>query len=190
MNGGRAAFMCNPFRKNAEAEFLEALQLLHSGGFSRLARFFRGEVGSARSQPKIIEWCEQERFRDEPIALAEALTCACFLDMTGVAEYLLTKGVDPAAGAGTGLDAFHWAANRGNLETVRLLIERKAALETRSMYGGTVLGTAVWSAINEPRRDHLQIVDELLNAGARLEEAGYPTGDSKVDAVLRRHAAS
>jgi hypothetical protein len=182
--------MHNPFQKDADAEFRDALPLLRSGGFSRLKRFFRGEVGSTRSQPKIIEWYEQGCFREEPIALAEALTCACFLGTTGVADYLLTRGVDPSAGAGTGLNAFHWAANRGNLETVRLLIERRAPLETRSMYDGTVLGTAVWSAINEPQRDHLQIIDELLNARARLEEAGYPTGDSRVDAVLRRHGAS
>ena len=95
-----------------------------------------------------------------------------------------------AAGAATGLDALHWAANRGQLDAVRLLIRRKAPLETRSMYGGTVLGTAVWSAVNEPRPDHLPIIDELLTAGARLEDAGYPSGHGPVDAVLRRHGAS
>jgi ankyrin repeat protein len=51
---------------------------------------------------------------DQPTASHNVAEC--------VAEYLLTHGVDPTAGAGTGMDAFHWAANRGNLETVRLLI--------------------------------------------------------------------
>jgi hypothetical protein len=73
---------------------------------------------------------------------------------------------------------------------VRLLLRRKAPLETHSMYGGTVLGTATWSAVNEPRPDHVQIIEELLNAGARPEEAGYPSGHEHVDAVLRRHGAS
>jgi hypothetical protein len=88
------------------------------------------------------------------------------------------------------LNAFHWAANHGQSETVRLLIRRKTPLETRSMYGGTVLGTAVWSAINEPRPGHLQIIEDLLVAGARLVEAGYPTGHEEVDAALRRYGAS
>jgi len=164
--------------------FGEAVQRLRRGDFSRLEPLFRG------AQPKIMQWYEQGRFGEEPDALAEALSCACFLGITDIAHYLMTRGVDPAAGAGTGLNALHWAANRGNLETVRLLIERKAPLETRSMYGGTVLGTAVWSAIHEPRPDHLQIIDELLKAGARLEEAGYPTGNSPVDDVLQRYGAS
>ena len=34
---------------------------------------------------------------------------------------------------------FHWAANRGNPETVELLIERGAPLEQKNMYDGTVL---------------------------------------------------
>jgi hypothetical protein len=58
------------------------------------------------------------------------------------------------------------------------------------MYGGTALGTAVWSAINEPRGDQIRIVDELLAAGARLQEVDYPTGHEQIDAVLRRHGAA
>jgi hypothetical protein len=104
-----------------------------------------------------------------------------------VAEYLLNQGVDPTAG--TGLDALHWAANRGQLESVRLLLRIIAPLETRSIYGGTVLGTAIWSSFQEPRPDHLQIIQELLNAGARVSEVEYPTGDERIDALLKRHGA-
>ena len=172
-----------------EVLFRDTIQGLRRGDFSRLEPLFGWEHGPAESQPRIIEWYEEGRFSDEPNALAEALTCACFLGQTRVADYLLQRGVDPSAGAGTGLNAFHWAANRGQLEVVRLLIGRKAPLETRSMYGGTVLGTAVWAAINEPRPAHLQIIEDLLDAGACLAEVDYPTGDSHVDVVLRRHGA-
>jgi hypothetical protein len=55
------------------------------------------------------------------------------------------------------------------------------------MYGGTALGTAIWAAINEPRRDHLQIIEELLNAGARWDDAEYPTGHQPIDAILERY---
>jgi ankyrin repeat protein len=173
---------------NHDATFTDALEGLHRGDFSRLERVFDERSGRA-GKPQIVEWHEQGRFRDQPKALAEALTCASFLGRTAVAEYLLKQGVNPSGGAGTGLDAVHWAANRGQLEAVRLLIRANAPLETRSMYGGTALGTAIWSAINEPRRDHLQIIEELLNAGADVEGVDYPTRDKHIDAILQRHRA-
>jgi hypothetical protein len=87
------------------------------------------------------------------------------------------------------MNGFHWAANRGQLQTVKLLIERKVPLEVENMYGGTVLGCAVWSAIHEPSADHLAIIEALLNAGAKADAAEYPTGNARVDEVLRRHGA-
>jgi hypothetical protein len=173
-----------------EPGFREAVRGLQRGDFDALAPLFGTGTDPASDQPQIIEWHRAGLFNDEPQALAEALSCACFLGRTRVAEYLLDQGVDPTAGAGTGMDSFHWAVNRGKLDTVRLLLRRKAPLESRSMYGGTVLGTAVWSAINEPWwPDQLQIIEVLLDAGARLEDAGYPTGHTDIDAVLRRHGA-
>lgn len=100
---------------------------------------------------------------------AEAFTWACFVGRTGDAEELLDQGVDPSAGTKTGLAGFHWAANRGNLETVRMLIKRGAPLEQLNMYGGTVLGCALWSAVFEPRDTHGAITEELINAGAVIE---------------------
>ena len=143
--------------------------LMH-GDFSRLAPSF---------DRQLIE-------RLDALALAEALTCASFLGRTDIAEWLLARGVDPAGGNGTGLDALHWAVNRGQLEAVRLLLCHNAPLETRNMYGTTVLGTAVWSAINEPRPDHPQIIEELFAAGANADGVELPTGDERIDAHLRR----
>jgi len=101
-------------------------------------------------------------------------------------KYLLAQGVDPAGGAATGLNAFHWAANRGQLEAVRLLIDAKAPLETRNSYGGTVLSGTVWAAFHEPRSTHLHIIEELLRAGARVDAVDYPTGNERIDVLLRR----
>lgn len=170
--------------------FRDAVQGLKAGDFSRLEPLFDDDSPVDGHRCRIIEWYEAGLFADEPAALAEALTCACFLGRASVADYLLAQGVDPSAGANTGLDGFHWAANRGQLETMMLLIRYKAPLETRSMYGGTVLGTAVWSAINEPKADHIRIIEALIDAGARLDDVGYPTGDERVDEVLRRHGAA
>ncbi len=165
----------------------DALRGLETGGFSDLEPLFDGDP-SIEGKCRIVDWYEKGCFDNEPKALAEALTCACFLGRTSVAEFLLNEGVDPAAGIGTGLSAFHWAANRGNLDTVKLLIERRAPLEQRNMYGGTVLGCAVWSALNEPSFDHIAIIEALLAAGANIDEAEYPTGNERVDEVVRRHA--
>ena len=138
-------------------------------------------------QSQILEWARQGRFADHPAALAEALSAACFVGRTDVAEYLLAGGVDPAAGNRTGLDALHWAADRGQLEAVRLLLRHHAPLENRNMYGGTALGAAVWSTLQTPRPAHLQIVKELLDAGAHADEVAYPTGNVDVDALLARY---
>jgi hypothetical protein len=164
--------------------FRDALQGLRRGDFSRLEPLF------AEGRPcRIVRWYGEGYFGGEPAALAGALACACFLGRTEVARFLLDQGVDPGAGAGTGLNGFHWAANRGHLETVELLIGRDAPLEARSMYGGTVLGAAVWSAVHEPRADHPAIIAALIRAGARLDGAGYPTDNGRVDDLLRRLGA-
>jgi hypothetical protein len=164
-------------------EFSDAVAGLLRGDFDALAPLFFPDP--AGRPPEIVRWHDAALFRDHPAALAEALTCASFLGATEVARHLLEHGVDPLAGAGTGMDALHWAVNRGKPETVALLLERGLPLEARNTHGSTVLGTAVWSAIHEPRPAHLAIIDALLNAGADPQGADYPTGDAAIDALLQ-----
>ena len=171
-----------------DALFRDALRGLHRGDFSRLEPLFIEDPGLG-GRCRIAAWYEEGRFEAEPKALAEAFSCACFNGRTSVAEFLLDKGVDPAAGGCTGMNAFHWAADRGKLDTVKLLIERNAPLEIENMYGGTVLGCTVWSAINEPRANHLATIEALIEAGANIDAAEYPSGDERIDDVLRRHGA-
>ena len=170
-----------------DAAMDDALRGLRNGDFSRLDALFQSQDVSL---PQIVKWIEQECFRGHDQELSEALTCACFNGRTQVAEYMLNRGISPSGGAGTGLNAIHWGANRGQLDAVRLLLRTNVPLESRSMYGGTALGTAVWSAINESRPDHLVIIEELLAAGAQVQEAGYPTKNEGIDTLLRRHGAS
>jgi Ankyrin repeats (3 copies) len=160
--------------------FSDAVRGLIAGDFSRLEPMLDGRPC------RIIEWFEADLFANEPKALDEALACACFNGRTEVVDYLIAHGVSPDAGSGTGLNGFHWAANRGQLSVVSLLINCGAQLETLSMYDGTVLGTAVWSAINEPRPDHLRIIEALIKAGARIDGVDYPSGNESVDEVFRR----
>jgi hypothetical protein len=127
--------------------FDDLIASLHRGDFSLLAPVFEGPPGGS----SLAGWIEDGRFATDPGALNEAATCACFLGRTAWVDYLLDHGADPIAGSGTGLNGFHWAANRGQLETVKTLIARRLPMEIRNSYGGTVLGGAVWAAVNEPR---------------------------------------
>jgi hypothetical protein len=172
-----------------DALFRDAVRGLLAGDFSRLEPLFGAASPAAGTACRIVDWVEQGRFADHADALAEALTCACFLGRTGVVEVLLARGVELTAGTRTGVDGLHWAANRGQLETVRVLLARGVEVETRNMYDGTALGMAVWSAVNEPRAEHLSIVEALLDAGARVDEVCVPTGDARLDEVLRRYGA-
>lgn len=177
--------------ENDESEvdmtFQEAVRGFIAGDFSRLAPLF--ETPSDRSSCPVIEWYESGLFASEPKALEEAFTCACFNGCTHVIEYFLARGVNPNGGANTGLNAFHWAANRGQLKAVEILIRNKASLETQNAYEGTVLGCVVWSALHEPKPDHIRIIKALLDAGAQVGAADYPSGDERVDEVLRQHGA-
>jgi hypothetical protein len=170
-------------------DFPTAARRLINGDFSWSDPLFESDPVHGRPTCRIIEWFEHGEFDSEPKALTEALSAACFNGRTDVARYLLDRGVDPAAGNGTGLNAVHWAANRGQLETVQLLLERGAPLEIRNMYGGTVLDCTVWSAVNEPHFDHVRIIEALLAAGANVVDAEYPSGNAAVDEVLRRYGA-
>lgn len=161
-----------------------ALHALQRGDFSLLEPAF---TRSGSEEPAIMRWCREGRFDRHPNELAEALTCACFLGALETAEFLLGRGVAAVGGDGTGLNAFHWAANRGQLGSVQLLLRHGAPLEVRNAYGGTVLGGAVWAAVHEPKPAHLAVIEELLRAGADVSEADYPTGNANLDALLARH---
>lgn len=174
-------------KQEAEISFEETVRGLIAGDFSRLAPLFETQAGA--SPCPIIRWYESGLFDSQPKALEEAFTCACFNGCIDVIEYFLTKGVDPNGGINTGSNAFHWAANRGQLKAVEILISNKASLETQNSYGATVLGFAVWSAVHEPRPDHLRIIKALLDAGAKVGAADYPSGNQQIDELLGEYGS-
>lgn len=124
---------------SGRGEFRAAVEGLLAGDFSRLEPLFLDSPDG--SACPIVAWLERGWFDGEPAAANEALTCACFLGRTEIAALLMDRGLDPSAGAATGFEALHWAVNRGQLDSVRLLIARKAPLEARNRFGGTALGT-------------------------------------------------
>jgi hypothetical protein len=144
----------------------DALAALERGDFTRLQELLGGPEGF---DERITAWHKGGAFDIEREALAEAFACACFLGRTGLAEYLLDSGVDPVAGKNTGQTGFHYAVIGGHLDTVRLLIERNVPMEVENMYGGTVLGQALWSAVNQPKDSHAAIIEALIEARGKIE---------------------
>jgi hypothetical protein len=99
----------------------------------------------------------------------EAFAWACFNGRTTEAEQLLDRGVDPQKSDKTGMPGFHSAASRGHVDTVEMLISRNVPMEQVNMYGGTVLGQTLWSAVNEPHDGQAEAIKLLIEAGAKVE---------------------
>lgn len=115
---------------------------------------------------------------------------ACQYGRNSVIEFLLKQGANLRGRDNNELTGLHWAVVGGQLDTIKLLLERGAPLEATNVYGGTVLGQALWSAINGDRRvDYAPILETLLSAGAKVDAVSYPTGNERLDEVLRRYGA-
>ena len=117
--------------------------------------------------------------------IEEAFIRACQFGHNNICEFLLDKGVDATAQVNVGQTGLHYAAHAGQLETVKLLIARGVPLEVKNEYGGTVLGQALWSAFNEPKENHLAIVETLIDAGADIK----PDWNKWIDELRRREDA-
>lgn len=115
-------------------------------------------------------------------------------------RHLLDLGVDVNA-VGTPVDgywgiakdstALHVAAWRARHETVKLLIERGAAIDVADGKGRTPLALAMracvdsyWTDMRSP-----ESVAALLAAGASVIGVPFPSGYADVDTLLRQHGA-
>jgi len=168
---------------------------LFEGNFTALEEMLGGPDGFDRN---IVEWYDTGKFDPEPEMLAEALSCACMLGRTETARHLIDAGVDPYAGMLTCLAGPHWAASSGRLDVIKMLIEKNIPLETENKYGGTMLGQALWSAVNEHADSHADIIECLILARTEVEpgtlewwqEQNVPDIETKrrVSEMLRKHS--
>lgn len=142
----------------------QAVADLEAGNFTRLESLL------LENKISIVELLDTAGRPQEYVD--EAFTWACMLGRTADAEAVLNLGANPEAGMKTGLAGAHYAASGGWLDTIRMIIRRKVPLETVNIYGGTVFGQAMWSAVNEHTPDHAAIVEALIEAGATVEP-GY-----------------
>ncbi len=125
---------------------------------------------------------------------------ACEYGRNNVVDFFLQRGMDLNAQADTGLTGLHWAVVGGQLATIKLLLERGAPLETKNVYGATVLGQGLWSAMNgDPGIDYGPVIEALIAAGAKIEsgslawlaqQPGAASTKARLVALLRRHGAT
>ncbi len=147
---------------SAEELWRYAVKALDGGDFTWLDRLL---TTNNRSLIELLEANgEPKEYMDE------AFAWACMVGRTRDAETLLDKGVDPYAGMKTGLSGFHYAVSSGRLDTVKMLIEREIPKNVvENMYGGTIWGQALWSAVHEHKESHAAIIEALIEAGAEIE---------------------
>lgn len=121
---------------------------------------------------------------------------ACEYGRAEVAGFLLERGVDKSTYRQFKLSGLHWAAASGDVDTVKALLRHGAPLEAKNVWGGTPLGSAIWAVTESdaddpvrPKTDWVPIIELLLTAGARVGAVAYPTGHTRIDAMLQRHGA-
>ncbi|MEK6280168.1 MAG: ankyrin repeat domain-containing protein [Acidobacteriota bacterium] len=174
---GNVVNACLANGRGAAASFLAqrgaALNLEGAAGVGRLdvVQSFFTEDGSLKATATRAE-------------MEAGFQWACEYGHNRVVEFLVDRGVDLRAGEKTDLTGLHWAAAGGQIRTIKLLLERGAPLEALNVYGGTVLGQALWSAYNgDPDIDYAATIETLIEAGARIDV--YPEMKGFVDAVLQ-----
>jgi hypothetical protein len=126
---------------------------------------------------------------DAPGQIARAMVVSCRFQQPEVARFLIEIGVDVSSADHDNMTALHWASATGLLEVMPLLIDRGAPLEVRNTWGGTVLDSTVYFAMNQPvaGADYPAVIERLLAAGADIEAVDpRPTGIASIDEVFQR----
>jgi hypothetical protein len=126
--------------------------------------------------------------RDAKAHIDMALVWASKFGRASVVELLLDTSVDPGAKDRDDMTALHWAAANGLMDVITLLLRHGAPLEVKNTWGGTVLDSTVYFARHQPVDgvNYPDVIQTLIAAGADVGAVFVPTGDARIDELLRR----
>ena len=125
-----------------------------------------------------ISFCRIEELEKSP-ALVVAAACN---QSAQILRLLLDAGANVAGVDDWGWSALIWAANRGNVDSVRLLIDRGVPIDYAAPFDGiTALITAAANGNSETVR-------LLVNRGARVELRMKNGANALIEAAKRNHA--
>lgn len=103
---------------------------------------------------------------------------------------MLEAGFDITVQGDSNETPAHIAAFRGDIETIKALLEFNPPLEdARNMYEGTVMGWTIHGSANgpKPNGNYPAVVEALLKKGAILKEYQLSLGSPQVCEVLQRY---
>lgn len=181
------------------------LPVLALGGYAgyRLG-LRRWRIDQAKTLEKAIEKGRQEEVRalveNNPEILKYTarkkntpLHLAVWNNNLDAVRFLVEQGADTGAPNEEGHTPLHWAAKKGQLETVVLLLKSNSwILENTDNQGRTPLSFAA-------RQGHVEVVKELLKHGAKIRADAYgqtpinyamKNGYDEVVVILRNHRKS
>ena len=161
-------------------------------GRSDMVRSFVIDKATLRSDVPLIAPYWMGIPNDPKAHIELAFVWACKFGRAQVVDFFLEMGVDPTAKDSVGMTALHWAAANGLMDVIDKLLERGAPLEVENTWGGTVLDSTVYSALNHhvDGADYLAVIETLISAGADVGAVTpFPTGNQHIDDLLRRHGA-
>jgi len=154
---------------------IDLLRLLLDRG----AELRRGDVAACLNNGR-EEAAEFLLSRGAPFDMT--LGYAACLGRVDAVEEFIRNGADIDVTDKNGMTPLHLAVIFGRLDVVKTLLALGANSEIVNVYGGNALGQAVWSALNDPKPDHLAIIEVLVQdlrrrrpdrarAEGRLEDA-------------------
>ena len=99
-------------------------------------------------------------------------------------QLMVAAGFDVNATGWMDATPLHWAACRGNPAMVETLLQHGAAVQASApAMSGTPLCTAVHQQW-ESAGDYPEVIRLLIQAGAAVPEALYPTGNPAIDTLI------
>jgi ankyrin repeat protein len=160
--------------------------VLAAAALGRVDLVARLTAERARIRPSLVSVDWLGLSGDPEADVERAFVWACTYGRTAVVELLLEQGMDPGVTDGDRMTGLHWAAARKQLEVVELLIRRGAPLEARNRWGGTVLSSTVFFALQRPAdgASYAAVLELLIASGADVRAVKYPTGNAAVDKLL------